>query len=151
MGDGIRVDSALRTSDPDIYAAGDVAEFFSPALGTLPPRRARRQCHDDGRNGRRVDGRPAGLLRLSALFLLRSVRSGLRGRRPPRRALETVADWNEPYREGVVYYLRHGRVRGVLLWNVWERVDAARQLIAEIGPFQPDDLHGRLLEIHAHA
>ena len=42
--------------------------------------------------------------------------------------LETVADWKEPYREGVVYYLRDGRVRGVLLWNVWEQVDAARQL-----------------------
>ena len=50
--------------------------------------------------------------------------------------LETVADWKEPYREGVVYYLRDGRVRGVLLWNVWEQVDAARKLIAEPGPLQ---------------
>ena len=58
--------------------------------------------------------------------------------------LETVADWKEPYREGVVYYLRDGRVRGVLLWNVWEQVDAARRLIAEPGPFRPEDLKGRL-------
>ena len=29
-----------------------------------------------------------------------------------------VADWKEPYCKGVVYYLRDGRVRGVLLWNV---------------------------------
>ena len=58
--------------------------------------------------------------------------------------LETVADWKEPYREGVVYYLGDGRVRGVLLWNVWEQVDAARRLIAEPGPFRPDDLKGRL-------
>jgi NADPH-dependent 2,4-dienoyl-CoA reductase/sulfur reductase-like enzyme len=34
LGDGIRVDSALRTSDPNIFAAGDVAEFFCPALRT---------------------------------------------------------------------------------------------------------------------
>ena len=27
--------------------------------------------------------------------------------------LETVADWKEPYREGVIYYLRAGRLRGV--------------------------------------
>jgi 3-phenylpropionate/trans-cinnamate dioxygenase ferredoxin reductase subunit len=40
--------------------------------------------------------------------------------------LEIVADWKEPYREGVVYYLREGRVRGVLLWNVWGQVNAAR-------------------------
>src|SRR5262249_41200428 len=60
------------------------------------------------------------------------------------RTLETVADWKEPYREGVVYYLRDGRVRGVLLWNVWEQVDAARQLIAEPGPFRSENLKGRL-------
>lgn len=28
--------------------------------------------------------------------------------------LERVADWKEPFREGVVYYLEGGRVRGVL-------------------------------------
>jgi hypothetical protein len=54
-----------------------------------------------------------------------------------------VADWKEPYREGVVYYLRDGRVRGVLLWNVWEQVDA-RKLIAERGPFRPESVKGRL-------
>jgi hypothetical protein len=60
--------------------------------------------------------------------------------------LETVADWKQPYREGVVYYLRRGRVRGVLLWNTWDQVDAARRLIAEQGPFRPQDLKGRLPE-----
>src|SRR5208337_2144064 len=29
---GIRVDASLRTSNPDIYAAGDVASFHNPAL-----------------------------------------------------------------------------------------------------------------------
>ena len=47
---------------------------------------------------------------------------------------ETVVDWKEPFREGVVYYLDGGRVRGVLLWNTWEQVEAARALIAEPGP-----------------
>ena len=58
--------------------------------------------------------------------------------------LEMVPDWKEPYREGVVYFLRGGRVRGVLLWNVWEQVDAARRLIAQPGPLQAKDLKGRL-------
>jgi 3-phenylpropionate/trans-cinnamate dioxygenase ferredoxin reductase subunit len=44
----------------------------------------------------------------------------------------------------VVYYLRGGRVRGVLLWNVWEQADAARKLIAEVGPFRAEGLRGRL-------
>lgn len=64
--------------------------------------------------------------------------------------LETVADWNESYREGVVYYMRGGLVRGMFLWNVWIRVDAARQLIAETGPFRPGDLKGRLLRLPQH-
>jgi 3-phenylpropionate/trans-cinnamate dioxygenase ferredoxin reductase component len=59
--------------------------------------------------------------------------------------LETVMDWKEPYREGVVYYLRDRRVRGVLLWNVWDKMAAARQLIGEPGPFRPEQLKGRLV------
>ena len=55
-----------------------------------------------------------------------------------------MADWKELYRNGVVYYLQNGRVRGVLLWNVWKQVDAAPKLIAEAGPFRADDLRGRL-------
>jgi 3-phenylpropionate/trans-cinnamate dioxygenase ferredoxin reductase component len=35
-------------------------------------------------------------------------------------------------------------VRGVLLWNTWGQVDAARALIAEPGPFRPEQLKGRL-------
>jgi NADPH-dependent 2,4-dienoyl-CoA reductase/sulfur reductase-like enzyme len=58
--------------------------------------------------------------------------------------LETVQDWKERFREGVIYYLRQGRVRGVLLWNTWGQVDAARALIAEPGPFTAPSLQGRL-------
>ena len=58
--------------------------------------------------------------------------------------LETVSDWKAPFREGVVYYLGEGRVKGVLLWNTWGQVDHARALIAEPGPFTPATLVGRL-------
>ncbi len=58
--------------------------------------------------------------------------------------LETVEDWKEPNRTGVVYYLQRERVRGVLLWNTWGQVDAARALIAEQGPFRAANLKGRL-------
>jgi hypothetical protein len=33
---------------------------------------------------------------------------------------------------------------GVLLWNVWEQVEAARKLIAEAAPFRGENLTGRL-------
>ena len=58
--------------------------------------------------------------------------------------LTVVEDWKEPFREGVVYYLEGGRVRGVLLWNTWGKVDAARELIAAREPFRPEDLKGRI-------
>jgi 3-phenylpropionate/trans-cinnamate dioxygenase ferredoxin reductase subunit len=57
---------------------------------------------------------------------------------------EVLADWKEPFVEGVVYYLSGARVRGVLLWNTWGQVDAARALIAQSGPFRTTDLVGRL-------
>jgi hypothetical protein len=58
--------------------------------------------------------------------------------------LETVADWQEPFRKGTVYYLKDGRVRGVLLWDIWGKVDGARELIAEPGPFDAASLEGKL-------
>jgi 3-phenylpropionate/trans-cinnamate dioxygenase ferredoxin reductase subunit len=35
--------------------------------------------------------------------------------------LQTFADWKEPNKEGVNYYLHQGRVRGVLLWTCGDR------------------------------
>src|SRR5512142_354246 len=144
IGNGIVVDASLRTSDPDIFAAGDVASFANPSLGVRL-----RVEHEDNANtmgrmaGQAMAGRAVSYDHLpffySDLFELGYEAVGEVDSR-----LETVADWKEPYREGVVYYLRDGRVRGGLLWNVWEQVDAARSLIAEPGPFRPEDLKGRL-------
>jgi NADPH-dependent 2,4-dienoyl-CoA reductase/sulfur reductase-like enzyme len=141
---GIRVDRDLRTSHPDIYAAGDVANFYNPALD-----QRLRVEHEDNANamgrlaGQAMAGRTVSYDHLpsfySDLFELGFEAVGEVDAR-----LETIADWNEPFREGVVYYLQNGRVRGVLLWNVWEQVDAARKLISEAGPFRAEDLRGRL-------
>jgi len=40
--------------------------------------------------------------------------------------------------------LKDKRVRGVLLWNVWEKADDARELIAEPGPFSAKNLKDRI-------
>jgi 3-phenylpropionate/trans-cinnamate dioxygenase ferredoxin reductase component len=146
VGDGIVVDEFLRTSSPDVYAAGDVANFYSPDLD-----KRLRVEHEDNANtmgllaGRNMAGAAEPYHHLpffySDLFELGYEAVGEVDAR-----LETVADWKDLGREGVVYYLREGQVRGVLLWNVWGQVDAARRLIAEPGPFEADDLKGRLPE-----
>ncbi|WP_447737127.1 NAD(P)/FAD-dependent oxidoreductase [Rhodanobacter soli] len=142
--DGIVVDAHLRSSDADIWAAGDVANFHSPALG-----RRLRVEHEDaavgmGRHaGRAMAGVEEAYTTLpffySDLFDLGYEAVGLLDTR-----LQVVEDWREPNREGVVYYLEAGRVRGVLLWNVWDQVDAARELIAQPGLFDAASLRGRL-------
>ncbi len=59
-------------------------------------------------------------------------------------SLETVADWKKPYEKGVVYYLKEQRLRGVLLWNVWDRVQQARDLIAKGDVLHPDNLRSMI-------
>jgi NADPH-dependent 2,4-dienoyl-CoA reductase/sulfur reductase-like enzyme len=141
---GIRVDASLRTKHRDIFAAGDVASFHNPILDQWL-----RVEHEDNANtmgrlaGRAMAGEAVSYDHLSSFYSdLFDLGYEAVGELDPR--LEMVADWKEPYREGVVYYLRGGRVRGILLWNVWDQVDAARRLIAEPGPFQAKDLKGRL-------
>ena len=127
---GIMVDEFLRTSAPDIYAAGDVARFFNPALN----QRIRVE-HEDNANtmgraaGRNMAGAAERYTHLPFFYSdLFELGYEAVGELDPR--LETVSKWKEPYREGVVYYLREGRIRGVLLWNVWDKVESARALIS---------------------
>ncbi|HEY8768055.1 MAG TPA: FAD-dependent oxidoreductase [Dehalococcoidia bacterium] len=143
---GVVVDEFTRTTAPDIFAAGDAAAFFNPALG----KRMRVEHEDNAKTmgrvaGLNMAGQPTSYDHLpffySDLFDLGYEAVGELDSR-----LEIMADWKEPYEEGVVYYLNDERVRGVLLWNIWKQVDAARRLIAEPGPFSAEDLRGRLPE-----
>ncbi len=146
VGDGIVVDEFLRTSNPDIFAAGDVALFYNPALD-----KRMRVEHEDNANtmgfaaGRNVAGAMQPYHHLP-FFYSDMFELGYEAVGEVDARLETFADWQTPFRKGVIYYLAGGRVRGVLLRNVWEQVDAARRLIAEPGPFRPEDLKGRLPE-----
>jgi NADPH-dependent 2,4-dienoyl-CoA reductase/sulfur reductase-like enzyme len=128
--DGIVVDEYGRVSGrDDVFAAGDVARFPVPALGI-----SLRIEHEDHANshGHAVGANMAGAnapyehlpFFYSDLFDLGYEAVGLVDSR-----LEAVENWQEPYRKGVVTYVEDGRPRGVLLWNVWDRLDDARDLI----------------------
>ena len=141
---GIVVDQFLRTNNPDIYAAGDVAAFHNPALG-----KRMRVEHEDNANtmgrlaGRNMAGKSEAYDHLP-FFYSDMFELGYEAVGEVDSRLETFADWKRPNEEGVVYYLKDGRVRGVLLWNMWEQVEAARKLIAASGPFIRENLKGKL-------
>jgi 3-phenylpropionate/trans-cinnamate dioxygenase ferredoxin reductase subunit len=142
--DGILVDEHLMTEHAGVYAAGDVARFMVPQLG----KRIRVEHEDNALTMGRAAGRAmAGDLTPYThlpFFYSDLFDRGYEavGELDPRG--QTVLDWKQEFLEGVVYYLSDGRVRGVLLWNTWGQLDAARELIAEPGPFEAGDLMGRL-------
>jgi 3-phenylpropionate/trans-cinnamate dioxygenase ferredoxin reductase component len=141
---GIVVENRGRVDGHEhVFAAGDVARFPEAALGG-----ARRVEHEDHAktHGRLVGANMAGAdtpydhlpFFYSDLFDL-----GYEAVGELDSGLQTTADWSEPGREGTVYYLDSaGRPRGVLLWNLFGRVDAARELIRAGDPVEP----GALLE-----
>ena len=129
--DGILVDELGRAGGrDDVYAAGDAARFPVAALGGT-----RRVEHEDHANthGRAVGANMAGAdtpydhipFFYSDLFELGYEAVGDVDSR-----LDTVAEWAEPNRKGVVAYVDgEGKARGFLLWDVWGKVDSARELI----------------------
>jgi 3-phenylpropionate/trans-cinnamate dioxygenase ferredoxin reductase component len=128
---GIVVDKYGRVDGrDDVFAAGDVANYPNLVLGGQF-----RVEHEDHANthGRFVGGNMAGAkqpydylpLFYSDLFDLGYEAVGEVDSR-----LATVQTWEEPNRKGTVAYVDDaGRPRGFLLWNVWDKVDAARELI----------------------
>ena len=140
--DGIVVDEYGRAGGrDDVFAAGDVARFPVPALGGT-----RRVEHEDHANthGRTVGANMAGANReydhlpffYSDLFELGYEAVGDVDSR-----LATVEHWVEPLRKGVVVYVDDdARARGVLLWDVWGKVDDARGLILAGTPVVPESL-----------
>ncbi len=142
---GIIVNERLETSAPDVYAAGDVASFLHSALD----KRTRVEHEDNAVQMGKIAGRNmAGAsetythvpMFYSDLFDLGYEAVGEMSSK-----MKTVEDWQEePFKKGVVYYLDDGRVRGVLLWNVWDKVEDARALMQERGPFVEKDLKGRI-------
>lgn len=141
---GILVNEQLHSSHPDIYAAGDAASFFHSALG----RRIRVEHEDNavqmGRTaGRNMAGASEAYTHIpmfySDLFDL-----GYEAVGEINSKLQTYADWQEPFKKGVIYYLDDGQVRGVVLWNVWDKTEEARALMQASDSFSEKNLKGKI-------
>lgn len=142
---GIAVNSFLQSSDPAVYAAGDIAYYPSKSLDKNIRLEHWNNAQALGRHaGKNMAGtnRPFEYLPYfwSDLFDLGFEAVGELDSR-----FHTIQDWKEEFREGVVYYLDGGKLKGILLWNVWEKVDDARRLIEQKKPYRrPGDLKNRL-------
>ena len=147
---GFKFENAKKLNDdlfkeyPDIFAAGDVANFFHSALG----KRVRVEHEDNAIKmgklaGRNMAGENESYTHVP-LFYSDLFELGYEAVGEMSSKMEIVTDWQDSFNKGVVYYLESGRVRGVLLWNVWKQIDNARTLMAEAGPFKAADLIGRL-------
>lgn len=154
---GIVVDAHLRSSDPAVWAAGDVAHYPDRVLG------ARRVEHvDHATSSGRAAGRDmAGAdepythtpFYYSVLFGVRYEAVGTLDA-----SLEIVEDRqgpaDDPLAQVVAYYVERetdgastAQVHGVLLWGVEEGTagpDAAREVLAG-GPVDPAALRGRIV------
>jgi 3-phenylpropionate/trans-cinnamate dioxygenase ferredoxin reductase component len=131
VANGIVVDALGRVGGRgDVFAAGDVARFPIPGLGS--DLRVEHEDHAKS-HGRRVGANMAGTTEpydhlpffYSDLFDLGYEAVGELNSR-----LQTIVELGELGDEGLVYYLDDdGRPRGVLLWNLFGHVDEARELI----------------------
>lgn len=143
LDNGIIVDERLLSSAADIFAAGDVANFYQPVLGE----RVRVEHEDNALQMGKLAGRNmAGAdeaYRHLPMFYSDLFELGYEAVGEINSRMRTVTDWQDPYKKGAIYYLENERVRGVLLWNLWKQVDRARALIAEPGPFRAETLKGR--------
>jgi NADPH-dependent 2,4-dienoyl-CoA reductase/sulfur reductase-like enzyme len=137
---GVKVDKYLRTSDPNIYAAGDVANFYSPDLD----KRIRVEHEDNAYTqgeiaGKNMAGAKQAYTHLS-FFYSDLYDYGYEAVGILSSKLDMIEDWKDNHNEGVVYYLQNEVVVGVLLWNTWDQVDHARELIASKKKMKKEDL-----------
>jgi NADPH-dependent 2,4-dienoyl-CoA reductase/sulfur reductase-like enzyme len=140
VSDGIIVNEYLQTNDPDIFAAGDVSFFKNLALD-----KQERVEHEDNAlsmgtlAGQNMTGQMKKYGNLpffySDLFDL-----GYEAVGELNKDFEIHSDWIEKYKKGTVFYMENGKIRGLVFWNLWGKVDQGRQIIKEAKNHQKDEL-----------
>ncbi|ASK66078.1 N-acylamino acid racemase [Brachybacterium avium] len=139
------VDPYLRTSARDVYAAGDIALFDDPLLGLR---------HVEHVDHAQASGTAAGKNMAGAeeaydytpLFFSDLFDDGYEAVGRLDASLEMREVWNQDRTAAVVHYLEDGKVEGVLLWNTWDSVDRAREVIAasQNDQLAPEELDGQI-------
>ncbi|MFD6530665.1 NAD(P)/FAD-dependent oxidoreductase [Streptomyces sp. NPDC060184] len=141
-GGGIAVDASLRTSDPHIYAAGDVASVEHPLFGT----RLRVEHWANALNGgpaaaRAMLGQEVSYDRVP-YFFSDQYDLGLEysGWAPPGSYDQVVIRGDARKREFLAFWLRDRRVLAGMNVNVWDVTETVQALITARSQHDPDAL-----------
>ncbi|MFF7947108.1 NAD(P)/FAD-dependent oxidoreductase [Streptomyces griseorubiginosus] len=130
-GGGIAVDEQLRTSDPDIYAAGDVASFHHALFDT----RLRVEHWANALNGgpaaaRAMLGRQVTYDRVPYFFSDQyDLGMEYSGWAPPGSYDEVVIRGDAGKREFIAFWVKQGRVLAGMNVNVWDVTEPIQGLI----------------------
>jgi 3-phenylpropionate/trans-cinnamate dioxygenase ferredoxin reductase component len=140
VANGVVVDASLRTSAPDVYAAGDIAFWPHPRYG----RRIRVEHWANALNGgpaaaRAMLGREVTYDRLPYFFTdqydLGMEYSGLSGA-----DASVVCRGNPDGGEFIAFWLEEGRVQAAMNVNVWDVTDDLQALVRANRPVDADRL-----------
>ncbi|MDJ1640919.1 NAD(P)/FAD-dependent oxidoreductase [Streptomyces pakalii] len=141
-GGGIAVDASLRTSDPHIYAAGDVASAQHPLLGT----RLRVEHWANALNGgpaaaRAMLGQDVMYDRIP-YFFSDQYDLGLEysGWAPPGSYDEVIIRGDAGKREFIAFWLKDRRVLAGMNVNVWDVTETIQELIRARQQHDPEAL-----------
>nr|WP_221462577.1 FAD-dependent oxidoreductase [Streptomyces olivoverticillatus] len=141
-GGGVAVDASLRTSDPHIYAAGDVAAAEHPWLGT----RLRVEHWANALNGgpaaaRAMLGREVSYDRVPYFFSDQyDIGLEYSGYAPPGSYDQVVCRGDVGKREFIAFWLSEGRLLAGMNVNVWDVTESIQQLIRSGARPDPDAL-----------
>ncbi|MFJ7999121.1 NAD(P)/FAD-dependent oxidoreductase [Streptomyces sp. NPDC096310] len=134
-GGGIAVDTALRSSDPDIFAAGDVASIPLPGRGSAPGERVRVEHWANALNGgpaaaRAMLGQEVRYDRVP-YFFSDQYDLGLEysGWAPPGSYDQVVVRGDAGKREFVAFWLKDRKVLAGMNVNVWDVTEDIQRLI----------------------
>lgn len=144
--EGIVVNEFLQTNFPDVYAAGDVANFYN-----FPLKKRTRIEHEDNANtmGLMAGHNMSGDLEkydhfpffYSDLFDL-----GYEAVGDFNKDFHIFEDWIEPFKKGTLFYLKDDKIQGLIFWNLWGKVDEGRAVIQSGKSYKVSELKGMFTE-----
>lgn len=144
VADGIPVNSRLQTSDPDIYAAGDVASAYRKISGRFQRVEHEQNALEMGKAAAKSMAGEDIHFDSLPMFYSDFFDQGFEALGELDASLEMVEDWQQDYDQGVVYYLQEDRINGVLLWNIFGKVEDARKLMDRKEPVRRETLVGAI-------